>query len=149
MGGQRAGLSRRVRTDVQEVPVGSWKTFGSATLPVTVDYPPDWSVQEEATGVTFTSAQGATIHLVRIDTGMLSAENFWQEPWLPHQRGFARTNTYGLAARVCFYTLAGSSTADFMGKASYGPAQLWSLAIPSRGDLAMFQAMLSSVGPAW
>jgi hypothetical protein len=39
----------------------AWKTFGSATLPVTVDYLLDWSVQEEAAGVTFTSAQGATI----------------------------------------------------------------------------------------
>ena len=43
-GGQRAGLSQRVRTGVQEVPEGGGNTFVSATLPVTVNYPPDWSV---------------------------------------------------------------------------------------------------------
>ena len=39
MGGQLAGLSQRVRTGVQEGPEGGWKTFVSATLPVTMDYP--------------------------------------------------------------------------------------------------------------
>src|SRR6266545_6863936 len=130
MGGQLAGLFRRVRTGVQEVPEGGWKTFVSATLPVTVDYPPDWSVREEATGVTFTSAQGATMHLDRIETGVLSAEDFWQEHWLPHTRCSARTNAYGIAARVCFDTLAGSYTADFVVKTSHGPARLLSLATP-------------------
>ena len=149
MGGQLAGLSQRVRTGVQEVPEGGWKTFVSATLPVTVDYPPDWSVREEATGVTFTSAQGATMHLDRIETGVLSAEDFLHEHWLPHTRCSARTNAYGIAARVCYDTLASSYTADFVVKTSHGPAQLWSLAMPSRGDLAMFNAMLASVRPAW
>jgi hypothetical protein len=149
VGGQLAGLSRRVRTDVQEVPEGGWKTFVSATLPVAMDYPPDWSVRQEATGVTFTSAQGATIHLNRIETGVLSAEDFWHEHWLPHARCSARTNAYGIAARVCFDTLAGSYTADFVVNASHGPAQLLSLAMPNRGDLAMFNAMLASVRPAW
>ena len=149
MGGQLGGLSQRVRTGVQEVPEGDWKTFVSATLPVTVDYPPDWSVREEATGVTFTSAHGATMHLNRIETGVLSAEDFWQEHGLPHTRCSARTNVYGIAARVCFDTLAGSYTTDFVVKTSQGPAQLWSLAMPSRGDLAMFNAMLASIRPAW
>ena len=149
MGGQPAGISRSLCTGVQEVPEGGWKTFVSATLSVTVDYPPDWSVREEATGVTFTSAQGATIHLNRIETGVLSAEDFLHEHWLPHTRCSARTNAYGIAARVCFDTLAGSYTADFVVKTSHGPAQLLSLAMPSRGDLAMFNAMLASVRPAW
>ena len=149
MGGQLAGLSRRVRTGAQAVPEGAWKTFVSATLPVTVDYPPDWSVREEATGVIFTSAQGATIHLMRIETGVLSAEDLWHEHWLPHTRCSARTNACGVAARVCFDTLAGSSTADFVVKTSRGPARLLSLATPGRGDFAMFNAMLASVRPAW
>ena len=92
MGGQLAGLSRHVRTRVQAAPEGGWKTFVSATLPVTVDHPPDWSVREEATGVTFTSAQGATIHLMRIETGVLSAEDFWHEHWLAHTRDSAHTS---------------------------------------------------------
>ena len=147
MGGQLAGLSRGVRTGVHALPEGGWKTLMSTTLPVMVDYPPDWSAREEATGVTFTSAQGATIHLMRIESGVLSAEDFWQEHWLPHTRCSARTNAYGVAARVGFDTLAGSSTADFVVKASHGPAQLLSLAMRSRGDLAMFNAMLASVRP--
>ena len=137
-GGQPAGISRRVHTGVQEVPEGGWKTFVSATLSVTVDYPPDWSVREEATGVTFNSARGATIHLNRIETGVLSAEDFWHEHWLPHTRCSARTNAYSIAARVCFDTLAGSYTANFVVQTSQRPAQLLSLAMPSRGDLAIF-----------
>jgi hypothetical protein len=81
---------------------GGWKTFVSATLPVTVEYLPDWSVWEEATGVTFTSAQGATIHLMRIETGVLSAEDFWQERWLPHTRCSTHTNAYG----ICVYLVS-------------------------------------------
>jgi len=148
MGSQLAGLSQRVRTGVQDVPEGGWKTFVSPTLPVTVDYPPDWSVREEATGVTFTSARGATIHLMRIETGVLSAEDFWHEHWLPHTRCSARTNAHDIVARVCFDTLASSYAADFVVKTSHGPAQLLSLAMPSHGDLAMFNAMLASVRPA-
>jgi hypothetical protein len=148
MGGRSVGISRSVRTGVQEVPEGGWKTFVSATLPVTVDYAPNWSVREEATGVTFTSARGATIHLMRIETGVLSAEDFWHEHWLPHTRCSARTNQYGIAARVCYDTLASSYTADFVVKTSQGPAQLLSLAMHGRGDLAMFNAMLASVRPA-
>ena len=86
---------------------------------------------------------------MRIETGALSAEDFWQEHWLPHTRCSACTNAYGIAARVCFDTLAGSYTADFVVKASHGPAQLWSLAMPSRSDLAMCNAMLALVRPAW
>lgn len=149
MGGQLAGLSWRVRIGVHALPEGGWKTLMSTTLPVTVDYPPDWSAREEATGVTFTLAQGATIHLMRIETGVLSAEDFWQEHWLPHTRCSAHTNAYGIAARVCFDTLAGSHTADFVVKAPHAPAQLLSLAMRSGGDLAMFHAMLASVRPAW
>ena len=148
MGGQLAGLSQRARTGAQEVPEGGWKTFVSPTLPVTVDYPPDWSVREEATGVTFTSARGATIHLMRIETGVLSAEDFWHEHWLPHTRCSTRTNAHDIVARVCFDTLASSYAADFVVKSAHGPAQLLSLAMPSHGDLAMFNAMLASVRPA-
>jgi hypothetical protein len=148
MGGQLAGLPERLRTGVQEVPEGGWKTFVGATVPVTVDYPLDWSVREEATGVTFTSTRGATIHLMRIETGVLSAEDFWREHWLPHTRCSTRTNAYGIAARVCYDTLASSYAADFVVKTSHGPAQLLSLAMPSHGDLAIFNAMLASVRPA-
>lgn len=86
---------------------------------------------------------------MRIETGALSTEDFWHEHWLPHMRCTARTNAYGIAARICFDTLAGSYTADFVVKASHGPAPLWSLAMPSRGDLAMFNAVLPSVRPLW
>ena len=149
VGGQLAGLSQRVRPGVQEGPEGGWKTFVSATLSVTMDYPQDWSVREEATGVTFTSARGATIHLMRIETGVLSADDFWHEHWLPHTRCSTRTNAYGIVARACFDTLASSYAADFVVKSTHGPAQLLSLAMPSHGDLAMFNAMLASVRPAW
>jgi hypothetical protein len=148
MGSQPAGLSQRIRTGVQEAPDGGWKTFVSPTLPVTVDYPPNWSVREETTGVTFTSARGATIQLMRIETGVLSAEDFWREHWLPHTRCSARTNAYGIAARVCYDTLASSYTADFVVKTSHKPAQLLSLSMPGHGDLAMFNTMLASVRPA-
>ena len=122
-----------------------WKTFVSANLVVAVDYPPDWSVSEQAVGVTFASPHGAMIQLTLIDTGGLSPEDFLSENPLPNTRCSSSTNTYGVTARTCFDTVSFSYVADLVVKPPFGSTRLLSLAMHGRDGLRVFNAMIASV----
>lgn len=128
-------------------PVG-WKTFTSENLHVAVDYPPDWSVSEQATGAIFTSPRGAMIGLALIETGDLSPEDFAGEIQMPNTRCSSTTNPYGVTARICFDTISFSYVANLVVKSAAGSTRLLSLAIHGRGDLQVFNAMMASVRPS-
>ncbi len=122
-------------------PVG-WKTFVSTNFRVAVDYPPDWSVNEERRGVTFRSEQGEVIQLTVIETGLLSPRDFLNENLLPNTRCSSRTNTAQITTRICFDTISRSYSADFVLK-----SRLLSLSMPRRGDLQVFNGMVESLRP--
>jgi hypothetical protein len=129
------------------LPRAGWKTFVSATWHVALDYPPDWSVEEEATGVTFTSPASVNIQLNLVNTAGLSPEDYLNEHQLPNTRCSSGTNDHDVAVRTCFDTLSRSYSAYFILNASEGPARLLSLTMHWRGDLQVFQAMSASVRP--
>ena len=122
-------------------PVG-WKTFVSTNLQVAVDYPKDWSVSEDKRQVTFRSEEVGVIRLAVTETGQLSPENFLNETVLPNTRCSSRINRAGITARICFDTLSGSYSADFVLK-----SRLLSLSMPQRGDLKVFNGMVESLRP--
>ncbi len=126
-----------------------WKTFVSASWNVAVDYPPDWSVREEPMGVTFSSAQGATVLLAPISTGGLPPSSDLAGNDLPNTRCRQITNGYGVAVRSCFDTIAFSYSADFVIQSS-GGSRLFSLSTRTRlpATLQIFNAMIASVRPA-
>ena len=125
------------------------KTFISSIWQVAVDYPPDWSVREDAAGVVFRSPQGAMILLASVETGGLSPEDFLSERQLPNTRCSSSTNAYGVTARVCFDTIASSYDASIVLKSAAGGARLlsWSTRTRLQSDLQVFNAMVASVRP--
>lgn len=148
-GGTQARVCTHVLQATQGVAQGRWNTFRSTTWHVALDYPPGWSVTEQAAQatVTFSLAHGATIQLSLIDTGDLSPEHFLGENRLPHTRCSSSTNAYGVTVRTCFDTLAGSYHAYVVLQPSQGTARLLALTMLKRGDRHVFQAMIASVRP--
>lgn len=129
------------------LPSAGWKTFVSANLQVTVDYPPDWSASEQAIVVSFTSTSGDVIQLAKIETGDLSPDEFLNENQLPNTRCSSITNNYGITVRICLDTLSGNYSADFVMASPQGPPQLLSMVMPKHGDLQVFDGMIGSVRP--
>jgi hypothetical protein len=128
-----------------------WKTYTSTNLQVAVDYPPDWSVREAATGATFTSPQGLQIQLAQINTGKLSPEDYVinNEQDLPNTRCTSSTNAYGVKARVCLDTIAFSYAASLIVKSPDGTTRLLSLAMGGKArDPQVLNAMAASVRPS-
>jgi hypothetical protein len=130
------------------LPPTGWKTFVSDNLAVTIDYPPDWSVNELASGVTFTSPSGISIQLAKVDTGSLSPEEFLSENQIPNTRCSTSVNSYSTQVFICFDTISGSYTADFVVTLSQGTKQLLSMSMLRKGDLQVFEEMAGSVHPS-
>jgi hypothetical protein len=117
-------------------------------LQVALDYPPDWSVREQAAGVSFTSPQGAEILLTPVETGGLSPEDYLTETQLPNTRCTSDTNAHGVAGRVCFDTISFSYTAFLILKPAGDAERLLSLSTRSRESLQVFNTMIASARPA-
>ena len=126
------------------LPPTGWITFVSDNL-AAIDYPPDWSVNEQASGVTFTSPSGISIQLAKVDTGSLSPEEFLSENQLPNTRCSTSVNSYSTPVFICFDTISGSYTAEFVVTLSQGTQQLLSMSMLRKGDLQVFEEMVGSV----
>jgi hypothetical protein len=125
---------------------GGWKTYVNTSWHVAVDYPPDWSAREDVTAVTFVSPHNAVIQLTLMQTGGRSPEGLMTNDDLPNTRCSSETNPHRIAARVCFDTIAFSTDAEFIMRASNGPERLLSLSMGRRtGDPQVFDSMLASV----
>jgi hypothetical protein len=121
-----------------------WKAYANTQLHVALDYPAAWSVHEETTGITFSSPQGPTIQLARVDTGGLSPEDYMSENLLPNTRCSSPANEHGLTIQVCLDTLSLTRVATFIINSS-GTPQLLSLVAGRRSDLAVFNTMVASL----
>ena len=128
-------------------PGTGWETFKSTNLQIAIDYPPDWSVGEQAISVSFRSTSGVVIQLTKIETGNLSPEEFLSQDQLPNTRCSSSTNSHGITVLVCLDTLSGTYSADFVMRSLQGSPQLLSLTMPKRGDLQVFKWMVGSVRP--
>jgi hypothetical protein len=122
------------------ISTSGWKTFTITSYRAAVDYPPDWSVADQADGAVFTSPGGATIQLklVRASGG----DDFLQG----NQRCIFRTNPYGLTASFC--VVGGSSFNDgaaFTLKMSDGSMEVLGLSTTARDTVEVFDAMANSV----
>ncbi len=118
----------------------NWQTFTSSTLGVTLDYPPDWSVAEEAEGVTFTSPTGGMIQL-KADT----ANTRNNELKVGNRRCTSRTNQHDLTAEVCVETISFLYTANFNLPKADGSTQRVTLLTQARTVGEIFDAMFNSV----
>ena len=139
------GTSTPIAALSKSSPGTEWKTFNSTNWQVALDYPPDWSVSERASGVSFTSQTDVVIQLTKIETGGLSPEEFLKENQLPNTRCTTSVNSYGIDVLDCLDTISGSYSADFVIKPPQGTPQLLSLAMLGKGDLQVFDKMVDSI----
>ena len=124
------------------ISTGGWKTFTSTVLGVTVKYPPDWSVAEDAQGATFTSPSGAMIQLKQ---GMANSNN--KEFKIGNQYCTPRTNQQGQTAEVCADTASLTYTANFSLQKADGSTQQVILVTQTRTVGDIFEAMFNSLQP--
>lgn len=130
------------------MPPNGWKTYVSDNLAITIDYPPDWSVNEQTSGVTFTSPSGKSVQLAKVETGDLSPEEFLSENQLPNTRCSTSVNSYSTQLVICFDTISGSYTAEFVVTLSQGTQQLLSMSMLRKGDPQVFKEMVGSIRPS-
>jgi len=130
------------------LPGTGWKTFVITNLQVAVDYPSDWLVSKQATGVSFISRSGTVIQLTKIDTGGLPPEEFLRDNQLPNTRCSTNANNYGIKVLSCLDTLTGSYSADFVMIHSQEGTQLLSITMLRKGDLQVFDRMVESIRPS-
>ncbi len=116
-------------------PLAGWQTFISATLGAAIDYPMNWSVIENDTGVKFTASQGQLI-LLQADQGSGSASTAGQEC-------STLINTYGQSADVCHDTATASYRAVFK-KSADASKPVLVLSTTSQETPTVFLQMLDS-----
>jgi hypothetical protein len=121
----------------------NWQTFTSAALGVTLEYPADWSVVEEADGATFTAQNGGTIQM-KADTASVNNN----EIRIGNQRCTSRTNQYNLTADVCVTTISFLYTAKFTLPQADGSTRWVTLLTETRSVGEVFETMFNSVRPA-
>ena len=125
-----------------------WKTFTSANLQASLEYPPGWTAREDSVGVSFISPVGMSIVLARVDTSGASPEDFLSETELPNTRCSSGLNAHGMTVRSCLDTISRSHYAYLFINPSGGSQRLWSLSTRSRDNLEVFNTMVGTVHPA-
>ncbi len=130
--------------------VAGWKTLTYSGAKATMDYPGDWSVEENATGITLTSPPGAVIRLTPVDTGGLSPEEYLaNNNDMPNVRCTRMTNSHGVEIRTCFDTISASLIATFSVRSSSGEAPVFALSASRRTvNVQIWDQMLASIQPA-
>ncbi len=112
-----------------------WKTFSSSKLGVAIGYPGNWTVSEQADGVTFTSPQGQTIQLKLAQSSVSS----------PGQCTLL-TNSHGMNVNACYDAGTQLYSANFSAQPSGSPRQLV-ISTTGKGALDVYRQMLDSMRP--
>jgi hypothetical protein len=120
-----------------------WQTFTSAGLGVAVDYPPDWSVAEQADGATFTSPQGMTIQLQLVNAGAGDADNS-----TGNQECTPLINAYGLSLEACGDSASHRYSAQIHLIRADGSTEQLRLSTSTQDTLDVYKAMLNTLRPA-
>ena len=120
-----------------------WKTFSSESLAVRLDYPSEWTVQEQEAGAIFASPQGFKLLLKKGPTDALPAK----EPVAPNAQCSTTTNAYGVEARSCVQTISFTYWATVTLKSSSGGVHRLPLSTRTKRDAKIFQAIVESIRP--
>ena len=120
-----------------------WKTFSSESLAVRLDYPSEWTVQEQEAGTIFASPQGFKLLLKRGPTDASPAK----EPVAPNEQCSTTTNAYGVEARSCVQTMSFTYWATVTLRSSSGEPHRLALSTRTKRDAKIFQAIVDSIRP--
>ncbi len=111
-----------------------WQTFADQDFGISVDYPGDWSIDQEGESARFTSPQGKAILLQ-------AAKNDEQSD----QDCASLINSYGLTVDTCVNTATSTYSATFNLAAANRSAQWLTLSTANPEALDVYKAMLNSV----
>ncbi|HVM70794.1 MAG TPA: hypothetical protein VMT91_03470 [Anaerolineales bacterium] len=114
-----------------------WQSYTSQLLKVSVNYPADWKVEEQADSATFGSSAGDLIHLQAAG----SSQN-------ADLQCNTLINSYGLKVQACFEAGTNTYSAEFSLAANPGLSQPVLLSTTSQGGLDVYRGMLNSLHPA-
>jgi hypothetical protein len=120
----------------------NWQTFTSSALRITVNYPSDWSVEEQTDAVVFTSPTGTTIQLT--ETTAATDNNEFK---VGNQYCTARTNEHGQTAEICVDNASFTYTANFTLPMKDGSTRTVMLITKTRAAGDVFEAMFNSLQP--
>lgn len=115
-------------------PLSDWQTFSSSDLGVTLNYPPEWTVDEQTGMVTFTSPQGKTVTL-QIAGGNEQTD----------QNCIALTNSYGVTGNLCNDSAANKYSATVDIKSANGSVQKLVLSTASSDAVEVYKLMFNSL----
>jgi hypothetical protein len=118
----------------------NWQPFTSAKLGVTVDYPADWSIGEDAGVAVFKSPSGIVIKL-----NADSANPDKNELKIGNRYCTSRTNQFHLTADICVDNASFIYTAKFTLQQADGSTHWVTLSTQARAAGAVFEAMFNSV----
>jgi hypothetical protein len=124
-------------TPLPNLPQG-WQTFTSPSLGVSLEYPADWFVDQQANGITFRSPQGMTIFLQldSVNNDQMTDKN---------QDCTTLINTYGLSSKVCVDASAATYGASFDLMGTDGTIRRIVLSTQDKQALDVYQGMLNSL----
>jgi len=124
-------------TPLLNLPRG-WLSFTSPSLGVSLEYPADWSVDQQANGIAFRSPQGLTIFLQldRVNNDQMIDKN---------QDCTSLINNYGLSSEVCVDASSSTYSASFDLIPSDGTAQRIVLSTMDKEALDVYRGMLNSL----
>jgi hypothetical protein len=121
-----------------------WQQYTNANMGISIAYPTNWTVTENNSAVTFTSPSGDVIQLDQIQANNLSPQDFLDQNQLPNTRCSSGKNPQGVQYRSCFDTIAFSTSAYLVVNAPLGSPKYFTLSTLARGELNVFNSMLSS-----
>ena len=114
-----------------------WQSYTSQTLKVSVNYPADWTVEEQADGAAFRSPAG---DLIRLQAAGPSQSSDLQCDSL--------VNSYGLTVQACFDAGTATYSAEFTVAANPALGQPVQLSTTAQTGLEVYRSMLDSLHPA-
>ena len=121
-------------------PLQGWQTFTSASLGISIVFPPDWSAAEKPGDVIFTSPQGV---VVRLQLMSISGGG----GGTPGQACNLLVNTYGVSVEVCGGGASDRYQADFHVLKADGSVEDLQLSTTDSRALDVYKAMLNSLHP--
>ncbi len=124
-------------TPLPNLPQG-WLSFTSPSLGVSVEYPADWFVDQQANEIAFRSPQGWTIFLQldSVNKDQMTDKN---------QDCTTLINAYGLSSEVCVDASSSTYSASFELVTADGTAQRIVLSTMDKEALDVYRGMLNSL----
>jgi len=124
-------------TPLPNLPRG-WLSFTSPSLGVSVEYPADWFVDQQANGITFRSLQGLIIFLQldSVNNDQMTDKN---------QDCTSLINNYGLSSEVCVDASSSTYSASFELVTADGTTQRIVLSTMDKKALDVYRGMLNSL----